>query len=250
MGGSKPKAVQTPFQQAQSNTYSYMSPLNSGSPGVQDFLNVPLNFGDPNAYTGEGAKSYTGAGSNAYTGDAYKSIPTDFNVDPGVGRRTDLAEQSARNNWNSAFMGGVPSFIRQANQDKALRDVRSQGAAEAQQAQYQNQQARNAALTTKAQLQDQSELNKANLLNSSDLARAQLLDQSEQARANMGNQQATQQTLADLQRRQLLLPQLVQTGGNQSGYNTQIMPGQQGIFGQLLQGAGSAVGGLAAGGFL
>jgi hypothetical protein len=214
MGGSKPKPVQTPFQQQQSqnNTYSYMSPLAAGSPGVDDFLKTPLNFGDPNAYSGE----------------AYKDIPTQFNIDPGVGRRADLAEQSAQNRWNSAFMGGIPQEYRQLQRDSETRQIRGQGAAEAQQAEYGRQQLQNQALTTRAQMRDQGEL----------------------AKANIGNNIASQTTATELERRRLLLPQLVQTGGSgsSSGYNTQIQPGQQGIFGSLLQGGGSVLGGALAGG--
>jgi hypothetical protein len=191
-----------------------MSPLAAGSPGVDDFLKTPLNFGDPNAYGGE----------------AYKDIPTEFNIDPGVGRRTDLAEQEVGNRWNSAFMSGVPAYIREANRAKELRGVQAQGAGERQQAEYGRQQLQNQALTTRAQMRDQGEL----------------------ARANIGNSIAGQTTAAELERRRQLLPQLVQTGGNSSGsgYNTQIQPGQQGWFGSLLQGAGSAIGGLGAGGYL
>jgi hypothetical protein len=214
MGSSKPKPVETPFQQQQSqnNTYSYYSPLNSGSPGVSDYLNIPLNFGD----------------SNAYGGEAYKDIKTNFNLDPGVGRRTDLAEQSFQNQSNSAFNAGMPREYRQLLRDSGLRQIRSQGAAEAQQAEYGRQNLEANASLQRAQMRDAAELNKA----------------------NMGNQIASQGTLANLARQQSLLPQLVQTGGSgsSSGYNTQILPGQQGWFGSLLQGAGSVVGGALAGG--
>jgi predicted aminopeptidase len=178
-----------------------MSPLSAGSPGVEDFLGLPLNFGDPNAYQGK----------------AYQDIPTDFNVDPGVARRHDLAEQAVTDRYNSAFSSGVPTFIRQANMEKELRAERSNAATEDQQAQYQNQQLKNQALTTRAQMADQSELNKA----------------------NMANNIASQTTAADLERRRLLLPQLVQTGGNSSGsgYGTQVVQ-QPGFLNSFLGAAG------------
>lgn len=212
MGGSKPKPIQAPFQQQQANTFSYYSPLNAQSPGVSDYLNTQLDFG----------------GIGDYTGEAYKDIKTDFNIDPGVGRRTDLAEQAAQNRWNSAFMSGIPQEYRQMLRDSETRQIRSQGAAERQQAEYARQQ----------------------LQNQASLQRAQMRDQSELARTGLANQAATQRTLAELQRRRDLLPQLVQTGGSSSGFNTQILPGQQGWFGSALQGAGSVLGGALAGGFI
>lgn len=62
-----------------------------------------------------------------------------INVDPGVGRRTDLAEQGAENRWNSAFNSGVPKFVRDMARSSEQRKIRSQGVAEAQQAEGQNQ---------------------------------------------------------------------------------------------------------------
>jgi hypothetical protein len=184
-----------------------MSPLEAGSPGVENFLGLPLNFGDPNAYQGK----------------AYEDIPTDFQVDPGVARRHDLAEQDIADRYNSAFNSGVPTFIRQANMEKELRAERANAATEDQEAQYQNQQLKNQALTTRAQMQDQAELNKANI----------------------GNNIAAQTTAADLERRRLLLPQLVQTGGNTSGsgYGTQVV--QQPGFLQNLSGAIGQIGSAA-----
>lgn len=213
MGGSKPKVVQLPEQKQQTQTNTFGQFSIADSPEAQSFLSTPLNFGGGN-----------------YGGDAYKDIKTDFDIDPGVGRRTDLAEQGAQNRWNSAFMGGIPQEYRQLQRDSEQRQIRGQGAAEAQQAQYGRQQLQNQASVTQAQMRDQGEL----------------------ARANMANNVAAQQTAAELERRRLLLPQILQTGGtgSSSGYSSQVQPGQQGIFGSLLQGAGSAVGGLAAGGFL
>lgn len=57
-------------------------------------------------------------------------------VDPGVGRRTDLAEQDAANRWDSAFASGLPLNVRMQMQAAERRQIRSQGAAEAQQAEY------------------------------------------------------------------------------------------------------------------
>jgi hypothetical protein len=204
MGGSKPKPIQTPFQQQQTNTFSYYSPLNAQSPGVSDYLNTPLDFGQ-----------------GVYTGDAYKDIKTDFDIDPGVGRRADLAEQAAQNRWNSAFMSGIPQEYRQMLRDSETRQIRSQGAAERQQAEYARQQLQNQAALQRAQMRDQSELARANI--------------------------ASQRTLAELQRRRDLLPQLVQTGGSSSGFNTQI--GQQGG-GGFWSGFGSGLGSALGGGLI
>src|SRR5262245_15841570 len=168
MGRNKPEPVKAPFQQQQqqTNTYGYFSPY--GQQGTQEFLNAPLDFGEP----------------------------TD--VDPGVARRTDLAEQEAENRAESVFGGGAPRFVRQQNLASELRGIRSQGAAEAAQARYMNQQANNAMKERKS--------------------------------------------LAELARRERLLPQLLQTGGSgtASGYNTQITQPQPGFW----QRAGlSAIGG-------
>lgn len=88
--------MQTPFKQE--NTYAPQSIANT--PEAQAFLDVPID------------------------------------VDPGVGRRTDLAEQEAENRANSVFGGGVPDFFRQQALAKEKRGIRSQGAYEAQQAQF------------------------------------------------------------------------------------------------------------------
>lgn len=96
MPSPKPKPMKTPFQQT--NTYAPQSI--SGTPEAQAFLDVPID------------------------------------VDPGVGRRTDLAEQEAENRWDSAFMSGVPSFIRERNRASEIRGIRSQGAADARSAQF------------------------------------------------------------------------------------------------------------------
>src|SRR5262245_58545748 len=109
MGGSKPKAIQAPFQQANINTYGYMSPY--GQPGVQEFLDTPLDFGD------------------------------ESDIDPGVGRRTDLAEQEVNNRYDSSFMSGVPAWMREIYRNKEKREVQGQGAYERQQADFYNKQA-------------------------------------------------------------------------------------------------------------
>lgn len=196
MGGSKPAPVKTPFQEqkTQQNTYGTMSIADS--PEAKSFLSAPLSFGG-----------------------GYGGLNTNVEIDPGVGHRTDLAEQGVNNRYNSAFNSGVPAWIREMNRAREVREVQGQGAAEAQQAQYAQQQGQRGLEYQKAQLQEGA---------------------------------SRDQQLAEIERRRQLLPQIVQTGGNStgSGYNTQIMPGQQGIFGSLLQGAGSAIGGLAAGGLL
>jgi hypothetical protein len=167
---SKTKSVQTPFQQEQkqTNTYEYTSPY--GQEGTKELLDVPLDFGKP------------------------------LDVDPGVARRSSLAEQGINNRYDSAFMSGIPSWIREINRNKELRDVQSQGAAEAQQAQYANQ---------------------------------------------LGNNEITsQKTRAELERKRLLLPQLVQTGGlsSGSGYGTQVVQ-QPSFWGQLATGVASGLAG-------
>lgn len=124
MGTTKPQPVKTPFQQQQQQTNTYGTQSIGQTPEAQSFLSTPLDFGDPT------------------------------NVDPGVGRRTDLAEEEAGNRWDSAFNAGVPSFIRQANRAKELRDIRGQGAYERQQAEFMNQQGNNArrGMVTQAEL--------------------------------------------------------------------------------------------------
>src|SRR5262245_5345070 len=113
MPSPKPKPMQTPFQQQQQTTNTYGSYSIADTPEAQSYLNEPLDFGGP------------------------------VDVDPGVGRRTDLAEQEVENRYGSDLNAGVPSFIRQMNKAKELRDVQGRGAYEAQQAQYANQTANN-----------------------------------------------------------------------------------------------------------
>jgi len=93
----KPKPMQTPF--AQTNTYAPQSIAQT--PEAQAFLDVPID------------------------------------VDPGVGRRTDLAEQEAENRANSVFSGGVPGFFRERALESEKRGIRAQGAYEAQSARAQ-----------------------------------------------------------------------------------------------------------------
>lgn len=202
MGGSKAKPVQTPFQQQQQqqNTFSLLGP--GGTQEAKDFLGAPLEFGQ---------------GNQLYSGDAYKDVRTNFDVDPGVGRRTDLAEQANQNRWNSAFMGGIPQEYRQLQRDSESRQIRSQGAAEAQQARYANQQGEAAATLQRAQMRDASEL----------------------ARANMANEAGAQRTVANLGRYERLLPQIIQTGGSgsSSGYNTQLTQPTPSIWNSIIGGA-------------
>lgn len=128
--------------------------------------------------------------SIADTPEAQAYLDSPIDVDPGVGRRTDLAEQDLQNQWNSSFMSGVPAFIRQQQRQSGERQIRSQGAAEAQQAEF-----------------------------------------------------AKNQQLAA--RRERLLPQIVQTGGtqtgSQSGYNTQLVPQQSGGLLNSIIGGGAAI---------
>ena len=48
----------------------------------------------------------------------------------------------------------------------------------------------------------------------------------------------------ELAKRSALLPRLVQTGGQEEGYNSQVVPGQGGFWGNLLGGIGGAAVGL------
>ena len=70
---------------------------------------------------------------------SYMDAPIE--VDPGAGRRTDLAEQGMQNRWNSAFSRGIPQLLRQQNVESERRQIQGQGAAEMQQAQYAQQMA-------------------------------------------------------------------------------------------------------------
>src|SRR5688572_28585315 len=100
MGNKKPEAVKTPFQQQQQQTNTFAPFSIADSPEAQSLLSTPLNFGQ-----------------NDYTCKAYEDIPTQFNIDPGVWRRTDLAEQSFQNQSNSALMSGIPQEYRQLQRD-------------------------------------------------------------------------------------------------------------------------------------
>lgn len=149
MSKPKPQSVKAPFEQTTTNTYGTMSIADT--PEAKAFLDVPLD------------------------------------IDPGVGRRADLAEQEMSNRWNSAFAVGIPAHIRMQQQEAERRGIRSQSAAESQQAEYAKK-------------------------------------------------------LMELERRKTLLPQIVQTGGQSSGYNTQVLPPRPGFWGQFAGGlAGSAM---------
>src|SRR5262245_37074780 len=114
MGSSKPRPIQAPYagQQQTTNTFAPYSIANT--PEAQSYLSAPLDFGSP------------------------------VSVDPGVGRRTDLAEQEAENRANSVFTGGAPAYFRRQALASELRGIRAQGNYEAQNANYLNQQANNA----------------------------------------------------------------------------------------------------------
>lgn len=120
---SSPKPVKAPFQQqqqqqqTQQNTYGLVSL--SDTPEARALLETPLDFGD------------------------------DVGIDPGVGRRTDLAEQDLRNRWDSAFNAGIPREYRTMLRDSEIRKVRSQGAAEAQDAEFRRKQLSNQTRTAK-----------------------------------------------------------------------------------------------------
>lgn len=177
----KPKPMRAPFEQQQQQTNTFAPMSVADTPEARSFMETPLDFG------------------------------SELNVDPGVGRRTDLAEQEAGNRWDSAFMAGVPSFIREANRAKEMRGIRSQGAAEAQQAQFANQQANNAL--------------------------------------------RERRTMAELERRRILLPNIMQTGGSgtSSGFGTQIVQPQPGFWHKAglaaIGGAGSAARMMTGGGY-
>jgi hypothetical protein len=98
--GSKTVQTKTPFEQKQE--YGWMS-MPGNDPNVQRYLNREIQ------------------------------------VDPGVGRRTDLAEQASENQWNSAFTSGIPQHVKMALQGAESRAIRGQGAAEQQQANYAKQ---------------------------------------------------------------------------------------------------------------
>jgi hypothetical protein len=178
MGAGKPQAVKAPFQQQQTQTNTYAPFSIAGTPEAKSFLEAPLDFGDP------------------------------VNVDPGVGRRADLAEEEVADRYESSFMSGVPAYIRNANRAKEVRDVRGNAAYERQQADFMNQQANNL-LREKA-------------------------------------------SMADLERRRLLLPQILNTGGSgsSSGFNTQVTQPQPGFLSSLARGIGAGAAGAATTAFL
>lgn len=62
-----------------------------------------------------------------------------FETDPGVERRTQLAQQASRNRWNSAFLGDVPDFVRMKNMQAEQRGIAQEGAADMRAAQFQKQ---------------------------------------------------------------------------------------------------------------
>lgn len=198
MGSSKPQPVKAPFEQKQqeqqqtANTYGRFSVADS--PEGQDFLKAPLDFGG-----------------------SYAGLNTNVDVDPGVGHRTALAEQGVNNRYDSAFNGGVPAWIREMNRAKEVREVQGQGAAEARQAQYMQQQGQRGLEYQKAQLVEG---------------------------ANQDRQ------MAELDRRRILLPNILQTGGtssgsgSSSGFNTQIVQPQPGFWQRA---ALTAIGGASSG---
>lgn len=189
MGSSKPKpSPPLPFQQQQQQQNTFGRFSISDSPEAEEFLGLPLDFGG-----------------------SYGGLSTDVSIDPGVERRTDLAAQEEENRVNSAFNAGTPRFFRENMLAKNLRDIRGQGAAEAQQARYAQQ------------------MGQRNL----EFQKAQLMEG-----ANRDRQ------MAELERRRLLLPQILQTGGSgsTSGFNTQLVQPQPGFFSSFGSGLGAGLG--------
>lgn len=137
---SKPKPQSLPFENK--NTYGFMS-QDASNPFVKDYMDAEID------------------------------------VDPGAGRRTDLAEQAMQNRWNSGFSNNIPQLLKQQNMESEGRQIRAQGAAEQQQATY-------------------------------------------------------AQKIAQLAKKERLLPQMVQTGS--SGYQSQ-MPQGGGFWNSLISGA-------------
>lgn len=139
---SKPRPQQLPFENK--NTYGFMS-MDPNNQFVRDYMDA------------------------------------DVEVDPGAARRTDLAEQAMQNRWNSGFSRGIPQLLRQQNMESEGRQIRAQGAAEQQQANY-------------------------------------------------------AQRLAELAKKERMLPQMVQTSS--SGYQSQ-MPQSSGFWNSLISGGSS-----------
>jgi hypothetical protein len=101
---SKPKPQQLPFQNNQTqnttNTFGFQS-FDPENQFVKDYMNQ------------------------------------DVTIDPGARQRTDLAEQSSQNKWNSAFALGIPQSQRMMMQGAEQRDIQQQGSYAQQQAEYQ-----------------------------------------------------------------------------------------------------------------
>ena len=86
--------------------------------------------------TNQATTNTYGTVSIADTPEAKALLGVPIDPDPGVGRRTDLAEQELDNRWNSAFASGIPTQVRMNMQENQKRQLRSQGAAEMQNAEY------------------------------------------------------------------------------------------------------------------
>lgn len=250
MGGSKPKpSAPLPFEQKQQsqNTFGLFSIADT--PEAKDFLGLPLDFGGNN-YAGDAYKDYTGQAYKDYSGQAYKDIKDNFkfNVDPGVARRGALAEQGVMNRWDNALMGGVPAFLKTQAKARDLRETRGQNAAEAQQAEYTRQNAQQQAdyqsSLARAQMRDDAERSLAQMRDDSERTRASMRDAAELNRAQMLDRAASARTATDVERRRLLLPTWMQTGGsgNTSGFNTQLAQQGPGFLSSFGQGLGSGLG--------
>src|SRR5262245_52326976 len=103
MGSAKPQPVKAPYeqQQQQQQTNTYGSYSIADTPEARAFLDAPID------------------------------------IDPGVGRRTDLAEQAAEHRYNANYSPGISPEYRMSLLDAEKRNIRGQGAYEAQQANYQ-----------------------------------------------------------------------------------------------------------------
>jgi len=112
MGAPKPKATTAPFRSDSTQSTT------SNQTGTNETENryAPVSIAD--------------------TPEAQAYLGLDVGIDPGVGRRADLAEQELGNRYNSAFAQGIPEFIRMRQQDAGLRGIRSDAAAERQQAEF------------------------------------------------------------------------------------------------------------------
>src|SRR5262245_43620228 len=95
------------------------------------------------------------------------------------------------------------------------------------------------------------DMNKARELRDIDSQGNAEMQQAEYANQVANNEMTARQTMADLERKRLLLPQILQLGGSgtSSGYNTQVVQPQPGFLANLGSGLGSGIGSALAGPF-